>query len=45
VEEILAAFGGVASNYSKHSRTARAMAGEYFEAETVLAKLLEDAGM
>jgi hypothetical protein len=45
MEEILAAFENIDSNYEKHSRAARALGEEYFRAETVLAKLLEDAGM
>jgi hypothetical protein len=45
MEEILAAFEAVNSDYAKHSRAARAIAEEYFRAETVLAKLLEDLGL
>jgi hypothetical protein len=45
MEEILAAFESINSNYERHSRAARALGEEYFRAETVLAKLLEDAGM
>ena len=45
MEEILAAFEAINSNYEKHSRAARALGEEYFRAETVLAKLVEDAGM
>jgi hypothetical protein len=45
MEEILAAFEAVNTDYEKHSRAARAIAEEYFRAETVLAKLLEDLGL
>jgi hypothetical protein len=44
IEEILAAFDAVSADYQKHSRAARAIAAEYFKAETVLAKLLSDLG-
>jgi hypothetical protein len=45
MEEILAAFDAVRSDYDRHSRAARAIAEEYFRAETVLAKLLNDLGL
>jgi hypothetical protein len=35
----------VNSDYAKHSRAARAIAEEYFKAETVLARLLSDLGL
>jgi hypothetical protein len=44
MEEILEAFDAINSHYERHSRTARAIAEEYFRAETVLAKLLDDLG-
>ena len=44
-EDILGAFDVIASDYAKHSRGARAIAHEYFKAETVLAKLLVDLGL
>jgi hypothetical protein len=44
MEEILAAFEDINSNYERHSRAARALAEEYFRAETVLAKVLDDLG-
>lgn len=44
MEEILAAFEAINSNYERHSRAARAIAEEYFRAETVLAKVIEDLG-
>jgi hypothetical protein len=45
MEEIIAAFESVNSDYEKHSRAARAIAAEYFKAETVLAKVLQDLGL
>ena len=44
MEEILAAFEEINADYEKHSRAARAIAEEYFKAETVLTKLLGDLG-
>jgi len=45
IEEILAAFEAINSDYDRHRRAARAIAEEYFDAETVLAKLGEDSGL
>jgi hypothetical protein len=45
MEDILAAFDAVRSDYARHSRAARAIAEEYFRAETVLKRLLEDLGL
>lgn len=45
MEEILAAFDAINSDYERHSRAARAIAEEYFKAETVLAKLIKDLGL
>jgi hypothetical protein len=45
MEEILAAFEAINSDYEKHSQAARALGEEYFRAETVLARLIEDSGM
>jgi hypothetical protein len=45
MEEILAAFDAINSDYGKHSRAAHAIAEEYFKAETVLAKVLDDLGI
>jgi hypothetical protein len=42
LDEIVAAFEAVNAEYEKHSRAARAIAEEYFKAETVLGKVLED---
>lgn len=41
-DEAVAAFETVESDYGRHSRAARAIAEEYFRAETVLTALLED---
>ncbi|HEV8342543.1 MAG TPA: hypothetical protein VGR30_09260 [Candidatus Binatia bacterium] len=45
MEEILAAFEAINSDYGRHSQSARAIAEEYFRAETVLAKVLGDLGL
>ena len=45
MEEIMTAFDAVNSDYDRHSRAARAIAEEYFRAETVLAKVIEDLGL
>jgi hypothetical protein len=45
MEEIITAFDAIESDYDRHSRAARAIAEEYFRAETVLAKLLDDLGL
>lgn len=45
MDEILAAFESINSDYKRHSRAARAIAEEYFKAETVLAKVLAELGL
>jgi hypothetical protein len=45
MDDALAAFDAVNTNYARHSRAARAIAEEYFRAETVLAKVLADLGL
>jgi hypothetical protein len=45
MEEIVTAFEAIRSDYPKHSRASRAIAEEYFRAETVLTKFLDDLGM
>lgn len=45
LEEIVAAFEAIKSDYRRHSRAARAIAEEYFRAEKVLGKLLTDIGL
>lgn len=45
MDDILAAFETIERDYEKHSRAARAIAEEYFKAETVLARLLNDLGL
>ena len=44
-DEALDAIDAVESDYARHSRAARAIAEEYFRAETVLKRLLEDLGI
>jgi hypothetical protein len=41
-DEAIAALETIESDYGRHSRAARAIAEEYFRAETVLQRLLED---
>jgi len=43
--EIVEGFEEISGNYSKHSQAARAIAEEYFRAETVLAKVLDDLSL
>jgi hypothetical protein len=45
MEEILAAFDAIRSDPERHRRAARAIAEEYFRAETVLRKMLLDLGL
>lgn len=45
MDEILAAIDAINANYRHHCEAARAIAGEYFEAEKVAAKLLADVGL
>jgi hypothetical protein len=45
MDEILAALDAVNADYDRHHRAARAIAEECFRAETVLALLLEEAGL
>jgi hypothetical protein len=45
MDEILAAFESINADYEKHSRAAREIAEEYFRAETLLGRLLEDLGL
>lgn len=42
IQEIVAAIDAVQSDYKRHSRAARTIAEEYFRAEAVLGKLLDD---
>ena len=44
-DEILAAFDATRSDYERHSRAAREIAAEYFRAETVLARLLDNSSL
>lgn len=45
MDEILAAFEAIRSDYGRHARAAREIANEYFRAETVLGRLLGDLGL
>ena len=45
VDDILAGFETINSDYERHSRAARSLAEEYLSAETVLARLLNDVGL
>jgi hypothetical protein len=45
VDDVLTAFDRINSDYRRHSRAARSIAAEYFRAETVLARLLDDLGL
>ena len=45
LEEIVDAVKRINSDYSKHSRAARAVAREFFQAEKVLKSLLDRAGV
>jgi hypothetical protein len=45
MDEILAAFEAVRSDFPRHCRAARAIAQEYFAAERVLGRLLDDLGL
>jgi len=44
MDDILSAFDAINSDYEGHSRAALEIAEEYFRAETVLTRLLEDLG-
>jgi hypothetical protein len=43
--DIVAAFEAIECDYASHSRAARAIAAEYFRAETVLARVLDELGL
>ena len=45
MDDILAALDAISTDYGRHSRAARDIAAEYFRAETVLAKVLNDLGL
>ncbi|HKG26852.1 MAG TPA: hypothetical protein VKB09_14480, partial [Thermomicrobiales bacterium] len=45
MEEIVAAIEAIEADYESHSRRAREIAAEYFDAEKVLASLMERAGL
>jgi hypothetical protein len=45
MDDILAAIDAINSDYERHSRAARAIAEQYFKAETVLARVLDQLGL
>jgi len=45
MEEAVEAFRAICCDYDRHSRAARAIAEEYFRAETVLEKVIRDLGL
>ncbi|HWP76273.1 MAG TPA: hypothetical protein VNU03_17255, partial [Methylomirabilota bacterium] len=45
LDDILAALEAINSDYARHARAAREIAEAYFKAETVLARLVADAGV
>ena len=45
IDDVVAAFEAIESDYDRHSRAARAIAEEYFRAETVLTRLLQDLSL
>jgi hypothetical protein len=45
LDEAVAGFEAIEADYERHSRAAREIAHEYFHAEKVLAKLLDDLGL
>jgi hypothetical protein len=45
IEEVLAAMDKINADYEGHSRAARAIAEEYFRAETVVGKVFQDLGL
>ena len=42
MEDIVATFTDINSDYERHSRAARAFAEEYFGAESILEKIIDD---
>ena len=44
-DDVLGAIDAIYTDYERHSRAARAIAQEYFRAETVLAKVLDQLGL
>ncbi len=43
-DDVLSAIDEMNSDYAQHSRTARAIAEEYFDSDKVLTRLLESVG-
>src|SRR5262249_17457596 len=45
MDDILAAFDAINSDYARHSRAARYIAEEFFRAETVMSNVMKDLGL
>lgn len=45
IDDVVAALEAIDANYARHARAAREIAERWFKAETVLGKLVEDAGL
>jgi hypothetical protein len=45
MDDVVAAAAAVRADYAKHSKAAHDLAREFFEAEKVLASLLDSAGV
>jgi hypothetical protein len=45
LEEIVAAFEAIESDYDRHCRAARELAAEYFAVEKVLGRLTQSLGL
>lgn len=45
MEEVVASLEAINADYVRHAHAAREIAAEYFAADTVLSKLLQDAGV
>jgi len=45
IEDILAAFEAISSDYPRHCKAARAIAEEYFRAETVVGQIIDSIGL
>jgi hypothetical protein len=45
IDEAAAAMSAIRADYPRHSRAARRLAREYFDAETLMARMLEESGL
>jgi hypothetical protein len=45
MDEVLAAFAAIDSDYARHSRAAREIAGEYFATDRVVSRLMNESGV